>query len=384
MAGVIKYFTISQLWKTDIFRNYFYAMNIQNLKTQNLILFEAISGSRAFGLATEHSDTDIRGVYYMPREDFFGLNYVPQVSNETNDITYYEIGRLVELLQKNNPNILEVLASPADCILQKHPLMDLLNPEDFLSKLCRDTFAGYAVSQIRKAKGLNKKILNPVDKERKSVLDFCYVLKNQGSVPLRKWLQEYAEGGLQGLVQEKCGLVGIDHTKGMFALFYDGSGSLGYKGIIRYEEANQVSVSPVPEGETPLAYLFCNLDAYSTYCKDYREYWKWVSERNEDRYHVNQNHGQHYDSKNMMHTIRLLQSCEQIFKTGFLDIRVENREELLDIKAGNRPYEAVMEKAEGLIRSIEHYHSRSRLPEVPDLKKTSGILVQIREALYLK
>lgn len=359
-------------------------MNIKGLKTQNLILFEAISGSRAFGLATENSDTDIRGVYYLPREDFFGLNYVPQVSNETNDITYYEIGRLMELLQKNNPNILEVLASPADCILQKNPLMDLLKPEDFLSKLCKETFAGYAVSQIKKAKGLNKKILNPVDKERKSILDFCFVLQDQGSVPLRKWLREYSGGGLKGLVQEKCGLASIDHTKGMFALFYDRSGSLGYKGIIQHEEANQVSVSSVPEGEKPLAYLFCNLDAYSTYCKDYREYWKWVSERNEDRYHVNQSHGQHYDSKNMMHTIRLLQSCEQIFRTGSLDIRVENHEELLDIKAGNLPYEAVMEKAEGLIRSIEHYHSRSRLPEAPDLKKTSGILVQIREALYLK
>lgn len=299
------------------------------------------------------------------------------------DITYYEIGRLVELLQKNNLNILEVLASPADCILRKYPLMDLLKPEDFLSKLCKDTFAGYASSQIRKAKGLNKKILNPVDKERKSVLDFCFVLQGQGSVPLRKWLQEYADGGRRGLVQEKCGLVSINHTKGMFALFYDESGSLGYKGIIQHEEANQVSVSPVPEGEKSLAYLFCNLDAYSTYCKDYREYWKWVSERNEDRYNVNQNHGQNYDSKNMMHTIRLLQSCEQIFKTGSLNIRVENRGELLDIKAGNLPYEAVMEKAERLIRSIEHYYSRSKLPEVPDLKKTSGTLVQIREALYL-
>ena len=59
---------------------------------------------------------------------------------------------------------------------------------------------------------------------------------------------------------------------------------------------------------------FCNLDAYSVYCKDYREYWKWVSEHNEDRYNVNQKHGQNYDSKNMMHTIRLLQSREQIFK----------------------------------------------------------------------
>ncbi len=357
-------------------------MNIKDLKTKNLILLEAVSGSRAFGLATENSDTDIRGVYYLPKEDFFGLNYVPQVSNETNDITYYEIGRLVELLQKNNPNILEVLASPEDCILQKHPLMDLLKPEDFLSKLCKDTFAGYAVSQIRKAKGLNKKILNPMDKERKSVPDFCYVLQNQGSVPLKQWLREFSDGGQHGLVQEKCGLVSIEHTKGMFALFYDGSGSLGYKGIIQHEEANQVSVSSVPKGEKPLAYLFCHLDAYSTYCKDYREYWKWVSERNEDRYNVNRNHGQNYDSKNMMHTIRLLQSCEQIFKTGSLNIRVENRDELLDIKAGNRPYEAVMKKAEDLIRSIEYYHSVSALPEFPDTAKTTKILVEIREELY--
>jgi hypothetical protein len=351
-------------------------MTILTLKNKSLILFEAISGSRSFGLATENSDTDIRGVYYLPKEDFFGLNYIPQISNETNDISYYEIGRLVDLLQKNNPNILEVLASPEDCILQKNPLMDLLKPEDFLSKLCKDTFAGYAISQIKKAKGLNKKILNPIDKERKSILDFCYILQNQGSISLKKWLSE------NGKVQEKCGLVGIDNTKGMFALFYNESGDLNYKGIIQNEEANQVSVSPIPKEEKSLAFMFCNLDSYSTYCKDYREYWKWVSERNDDRYNVNKNHGQNYDSKNMMHTIRLLQSCEQIFKTNSLNIRVENRDELLDIKAGNWSYEAVMKKAEHLIKSIEHYHSISTLPDFPDLDKTTKILIEIRENLY--
>lgn len=359
-------------------------MTLQNLKTQNLILLEAISGSRAFGLATENSDTDIRGVYFLPKEDFFGLNYIPQVSNETNDITYYEIGRFVELLQKNNPNILEVLASPEECIIKKHPMMDLLEPEDFLSKLCRDTFAGYAVSQIKKAKGLNKKILSPMDKERKSVMDFCYILQDQGSVPLQNWLRKFSDGGLRGLAPEKCGLAGIEHTKGMFALFYDRSGNLGYKGIIRHEEANQVSVSPIPKGEKPLAYLFCNLDAYSTYCKNYSEYWKWVSERNEDRYDVNQRHGQNYDSKNMMHTIRLLQTCEQIFKTGTLNLRVDNRDELLDIKAGNWSYEAIMQKAEKLLKSIENHYTTSSLPDLPDLRKTTGILIEMREMIYEK
>lgn len=351
-------------------------MTIKDLKSNNLILLEAISGSRSFGLATENSDTDIRGVYYLPKEEFYGLNYIPQISNETNDITYYEIGRFVELLQKNNPNILEVLASPEDCILQKHPLMDLLRPEYFLSKLCKDTFAGYAVSQIKKAKGLNKKILNPIEKERKSILDFCYILEDQGSVPLKKWLSE------SGKMQEKCGLVNIGNTKGMYAVFYDESETLGYKGMVQHEEANQVSVSSVPKDEKPTVYLFCNLDTYSTYCKDYKEYWKWVSERNEDRYNVNQEHGQNYDSKNMMHTIRLLQSCEHIFKTNSLNIRVHNREELLGIKAGSWSYEAVMQKAEDLIKSIELHHAASTLPEYPDIKKTEKILIEIRENLY--
>jgi hypothetical protein len=351
-------------------------MDISYLKSRNLILLQAISGSRSFGLATENSDTDIKEVYYLPKEDFFGLNYIPQISNETNDITYYEIGRLVELLQKNNPNILEILASPEDCIQYKNPLMDLLKPEDFLSKLCKDTFAGYAISQIKKAKGLNKKILNPIDKERKSILDFCYILENNGSIPLKKWLSE------NGKTQEKCGLVNIDNTKGMFAVFYNESGDLHYKGIIQNEEANQVSLSSIPKDEQSVAFMFCNLDAYSTYCKDYREYWKWVSERNDDRYNVNKSHGQNYDSKNMMHTIRLLQSCEQIFKTGSLNIRVENRDELLDIKAGNWSYNEVMQKAETLIKSIEHYHSISKLPDSPNLEKTTKILAEIRETLY--
>lgn len=94
----------------------------------------------------------IKGVYYLPKEKFYGLDYIPQISNETNDEVYYEIGRFVELLLKKNPNILEILATPDDCILYKHPLMEKLQLKDFLSKLCKDTFAGYVMTQIKKPK----------------------------------------------------------------------------------------------------------------------------------------------------------------------------------------------------------------------------------------
>lgn len=351
-------------------------MTIQDLKSQNLILFEAISGSKSFGLNTPTSDTDIKGVYYLPKEKFFGLEYIPQISNETNDEVYYEIGRFVELLIKNNPNILEILASPKDCILYQHPLMEQLKIEDFLSKLCKDSFAGYAVTQIKKARGLNKKIVNPMPKEKKSLLDFCAVLKGYETVSVNSFLTQ------NKLKQEQFGLVNIPNSKGMFAMFYDENKSLGYKGIIQKETSNEVSVSSIPKGEKLVGYLSCNQDGYSTYCKEYTDYWNWIDKRNEDRYNTNQQHGRNYDSKNMMHTIRLLQTANNILSTGKLNIRVPNREELLDIKAGNKEYDVLLEMADDLITSIEKHYTTSSLPEKPDEAKAIQTLIQIREKLY--
>ncbi|MFH6990016.1 DNA polymerase beta superfamily protein [Flavobacterium collinsii] len=351
-------------------------MTIQNLKSQNLILFEVISGSRSFGLNTPTSDTDIKGVYYLPKEKFFGLDYIPQVSNETNDEVYYEIGRFVELLLKNNPNILEILASPEDCILYKHPLMEHLQLGDFLSKLCKDSFAGYAVTQIKKARGLNKKIVNPMPKEKKNLLDFCYVLNGYETVSLLAFLKE------NNWNQEQIGLVNLPNSKGMFAMFYDENRTLGYKGIIQKETSNEVSLSSIPKDEKLMGYLSCNQEGYSKYCKEYTEYWNWIEKRNEDRYNTNQQHGKNYDSKNMMHTIRLLQTAEQILSTGKLNIRVSNRDELLDIKAGNKEYDDLLEMADNLIASIESHFVTSKLPDKPDEEKAIQTLIEVREKLY--
>ncbi len=75
-------------------------MTIQDLKKNNLILFEAISGSRAYGTHLPFSDEDGRGVFVLPKERFYGLNYIAQVSDEKNDNVYYELGRFLELLSK--------------------------------------------------------------------------------------------------------------------------------------------------------------------------------------------------------------------------------------------------------------------------------------------
>ena len=187
-------------------------MTIQEIRDKELIIYECISGSKAYGLDVPTSDTDIKGVFLLPKASFYGLAYIPQIANETNDIVFYELKKMVGLLTKNNPNALELLLTPKDCVQYRHPLMDQLPIDLFLSKSSRHTFAGYAMSQVKRARGLNKKIVNPVPKERKSVLDFCYLAQDNGSVPVQRFLLE------KNIHQENCGLAKVPNMKGIYLL----------------------------------------------------------------------------------------------------------------------------------------------------------------------
>jgi len=246
-----------------------------------------------------------------------------------------------------------------------------------LSKLCKDTFGGYALTQIRKAKGLNKKILNQMPKARKTVLDFCFVTENYSSVKVKSWLKK------QDMMQADCGLSKIPNTKNLYALFYDAEKRFKYKGISNKETANEVSVSSIPNGETEIGYLFFNQDSYSSYCKEHSEYWEWVEKRNEERYSLNKSHGKDYDAKNMMHTIRLLQVALEIVRDGKLSVKRQNRDELLSIKQGELEYSEVLKMAEELMLKIEQETVTCKLPEKPDARLVESLLVEIRTSLYV-
>ena len=242
--------------------------------------------------------------------------------------------------------------------------------------------------------------MNPIEKKKKRLLDFFYVLpvgtgrdlsvhenresiKSKNNSPaLNSSVQEWINDN--NFKSSQIGLSKLSHIKDMFVMYYDASAVLGYRGIVKNELSNEVSLSSIPKGEQKIAYLYCNLEGYSKYCKEYAEYWDWIDKRNEERYNTNQQHGKNYDSKNMMHTIRLLQSAEQILATGTLNIRVSNRDELLAIKAGEMEYDALLQKADDLIASIEHLYTTSTLPEVPDSEKLLGVLVGMREELYME
>lgn len=350
-------------------------MTIEELRAGKCILLECITGSQAYGTATAQSDTDLKGVYVTPREIFYSLEHEGQINEDNNNVMFYELHKFMELLSKNNPNMIELLAMPEDCIVSKHPLFDLLKPELFLSKLCKDSFAGYAMTQIKKARGLNKKILNPMDEQRKSILDFCYVVSGQGSLPVKLFLER------NNLLQENCGLAAIPHMREMYGLYY--STAAAYSGIVRSAESMDVSLSSIAENEKPVATMSFNKDGYSKYCKDYKEYWEWVKKRNDIRYENTIEHGKNYDAKNMMHTFRLLDMAEEIGRNGRIVVRQPNRDFLLKIKSGAFSYEELVDRAEKKVQQIEDTYSKSSLPEEPDKGMINQLLVRIRTEFYI-
>lgn len=351
-------------------------MTIHDLERKGLILLKCRSGSHAYGLATETSDEDFRGVFHAPREAFFASDYPAQVSDATNDEVYYELGRFVELLLKANPTALELLATTGpDNVLYRHPLMERLRVEDFLTLACKDTFAGYARSQVRKARGLNKKVHTPYPNRRKTVEEFCYVLVEGQSKLVLDWCLN------NSLKTEDLGLAKVAHAPGLYAVYHDATGSWA-DGVSSGAKANAVTLSSIPKGQPCLTYLFFNQNGYSVYCRNHREYWQWVEERNDVRYEGTLAHGQGYDAKNMMHTLRLLDMAVEVLRDECLNVRRSDREFLLAVKQGDYSLDEVLGMAEKRLALLNLLGKSSTLKTTPDDVAARQTLVSMRTELY--
>lgn len=396
-------------------------MTIEELKKTGWIAYEYIRGSHAYGLNTETSDVDMGGVFICPVENLLGLRsqYIEQVADEKNDTVYYEFGRWIELLLKANPTALESLYVPDRCkIGEIHPAVQYIidHRDMFLSKECFKTLTGYAVSQIGKARGLNKKIVNPIT-ERKDVLDFCYTFKGQGSQPIKDYLSEHK------LNQKYCGLVNIPNMKDTYGVYYDfaayfkfenvpdeekrrmalqfkeqyeGNSNFmtdirhrmenneyfGYGGIVSPDgQSNEVRLSSIPKGEYPICFMTYNQNGYESHCRKYKEYMDWVAHRNPVRYESNLE--QNYDGKNMSHCMRLTRMGKELaLGQGFNVERTYDRQYLLDIKNHKFEYEDILRQAEIEKMEMEEAIKTSTLPDKIDLEKINQLLIEVRTKYY--
>jgi predicted nucleotidyltransferase len=374
-------------------------------------LYLVIRGSHAYGTNVETSDTDYAGVFIQSMEDILGNKYTEQINDDTNDTVIYEVRRFLELLASNNPTVLELLNTPEDCIIYKDPAFDLiLNDSDkFITKICAKSFGGYAKQQISKAKGQNKKQNWEKDKvTRKEVLDFVYVIEGEKSIPWKVWNNDKYE-------EKFIGVVNVPNARDIYAVYYDTDAYLcfsesvseetrnvyknirkelglamgfGYKGLVKTgeginsAESNQLRLSSIPKGETPICNITYNKDGYTQHCNDYKSYQTWLEQRNESRWVDVKSHGQKIDGKNMLHCKRLMEMAKEIAKGEGINVRRPNTKELIAIRKGEVDLQTLINNVEKEIIEVDKLFANSELPDSIDNEFINNLIVKIRKQIY--
>ncbi|GAB2749849.1 DNA polymerase beta superfamily protein [Streptomyces bullii] len=114
-------------------------------------IYACVMGSRAFGLATDGSDTDRRGVFLAPTPLFWRFDKPPtHVEGPGEEQFSWELERFCELALRANPNILECLHSPLVEYVDDTGRELLALRSAFLSRRVHETFIRYAHGQRRK------------------------------------------------------------------------------------------------------------------------------------------------------------------------------------------------------------------------------------------
>ncbi|MDG3003531.1 DNA polymerase beta superfamily protein [Paludisphaera mucosa] len=141
------------------------------------VQYETIMGSVAYGVSSDASDLDVYGWAIPPKDDLFPhlRGEIPgfgipskrfEVFQEhhvadrdalaghgrTYDVTIFGVVRFFDLAMQNNPNVLDSLFTPMNCVLHSTRVGNIVREARrlFLHKGAWPKFKGYAYSQLHK------------------------------------------------------------------------------------------------------------------------------------------------------------------------------------------------------------------------------------------
>ena len=336
------------------------------------VIFRGIWGSRAFGTALPGSDTDIRGVFVPPAAEYASLAGVEeQLAADRNNTVYYALRRFCELLSQANPSVLELLWLPAECVLKRTPAWDLLaaHRDLFISRRAVASHSGYAVAQIKKARGANKRVWNPQPQKPPAPEDHCvWIPDARGpAIPL-------AEAKLD---VSRCKMARLSrHTSADLFAVYAFDAPTG--GLFRNGEP-VVSDIPLSDASRRIGILVFDKQAFDIAKRRHKQYWEWKRDRNESRWRSQENGEMDYDAKNMMHLVRLLFSGVHIVETGAPLVRFEGEplDLLMSIRRGERSFDEIMALATELHARMER--DADRLPPECDLDKVDALVAAVAQ-----
>ena len=349
------------------------------------VLLKVLSGSRGFGTHTETSDHDIKGVYAPSRRNILALDPKIKVIEEKagegflhavhgqevpSDLTLYDFRHFFQLLLESNPHVLDIVFSSPPYILEMDEVMKVLmaDPTIFLTKKVRETYVGYAISQIRRAQTHRSWLLNPpkVAPTRKDFdLPPIPELKKDQRQACLAWLAKL-------FISHKSTFIYLDQLPD----------NLLRDTIMQLPQERLVDLRSVMNIDENFIDLIRREKQYEKEVNNWKSYQEWIKHRNPKRYELEKRCG--YDSKNISHCIRLLTQGVEILRDGYLNVHRHDidREYLLDIKNGLFTFEEVMMMVDELRSSIPVLAKESSLPEQMDLGKMDQLYWEMMDRLH--
>jgi len=293
--------------------------------TEDLI-FMTLAGSNMYGTNTKDSDIDLRGVCIPPKNVVMGFaRNFEQQNYENEDTVVYGLTKFMKLCLANNPNIIELLFAPEDCIRTMTPTWEKLRErrDEIVSAKCYHTFTGYAHSQLNRLKGHREWLRNPPT--------HC---------PAREEFGLKASG--QGLKQA---------TKGV--------------------DLAEVSPEALMVIEKEKRYRAAK--------RRWDDYQRWKKERNPARAKLEAAHG--FDTKHALHLVRLLRMGYEILTTGKVIVRRPDAEELLAIRNGLYSLDELLEIVEALKLKLDKVNEDKSyvVPFGPPHQEMSDFCVELHE-----
>ncbi len=295
------------------------------------VVLETTVGSRAWGLADEKSDTDVRGVFALPLSWTLGLVDPPSdLSSADSTQMFWELRKTIDQALRADPNTLEMLfvpsATPTDELGQW-----LLDARDaFVSKQIFGSFGRYALSQ-----------LDTLERSQRLA---------EHRDQLLAWLQEEPVPDLDACTQRLAAISPRNYPTPADA-------ALGAKTYIKQLYRSLWDQGLLAQND------FASLVTYA------RAGGRRPPESRALR------------PKNAYNLLRLIVLATDWLAEGVPRFEATGafRARLLEIKSGAVPLEEVLREAQEHGPKLEAARAASRLPEHPDVRKAHALAVRVGE-----
>ena len=354
------------------------------------VIFETIHGSHAYGLNTDESDIDRRGVCIPPRA--LGLGFVRQFEQQDtwdescDDRVIFGLRKFFSLAAQSNPNALELLFTEPRFHLRCTQAGEklLARRQDFLSRQAQQAFCGYALSQLKRIRRHRCWLLDP-PAGPPSRTEF-------GLPERRKLIDASADGAFNAIFADLLHASGQEHAAEDFQKRYMDPESphfQDWKSLVHsvsahdpeFFERHAEVLDECMDLSRELITVLSREKAYTSALNEWQQYQAWKRHRNPARAALEACFG--YDCKHAMHLVRLMKMGREVLTHGTLQVyRHEDREELLAIRNGQWSYDELLAFAEQEQQALKDLALRSPLPPKPDLEVLNELCVELQMEYY--